>query len=138
MNIIERINALNTTNTRILDSIGLANFVVVVVMVGVTIKDWEPSEMQFKVLIAVGALILTMMGFDVIQFASKRFSDAGLAAAKNPTQPVATNVIPEQSGDTKSAPSSLSRTLEQPIPVLGRVDADVVARVADASRLPSD
>lgn len=138
MNIIERINAINTTNTRVLDSIVLANFVVVICTIGVTFLDWEPKPMQYKVLIAIGALILTMMGFDVLQFASKRFSDAGLAAAKNPNQPVVTNVIPEQSGDTKSAPSSLSRTLEHAVPVLTQADADVVATVAGAPRLPSD
>lgn len=138
MNLIEKINALNTTNTRILDSIVLANFVVVLLTMGVTLLDWEPKPMQLKVLTGIGAGILTMMGFDVLQFWGKRFSDAGYAAAKNPNQPVVTNVVPEQSGDTKSAPGSLSRTLEHPIPVLTKADADVVATVAAAPRLPSD
>lgn len=138
MNLIEKINALNTTNTRILDSIVLANFVVIVLTIGVTILDWEPKAMQLKVLTGLGGGILTMMGFDVLQFWGKRFSDAGYAAAKNPNQPVVTNVVPEQSGDTKPAPGSLSRTLEHPVPVLTQTDAAVVAKIADAPRLPSD
>jgi hypothetical protein len=132
VNIIERINALNTTNTRILDSIGLANFVVVILTIDVTLLHWEPTPMQLKVLAGVGGGILTMMGFDVLQFWGKRFSDAGYAAAKNPNQPVVTNVVPEQSGDSKSAPGSLSRTLEQPVPVLTRTDAQVAAEALEA------
>lgn len=140
MSFIERINAINTTNTRILDSIGLANFVVVIVTTGVTFVGWEPSDKQIKVLVGVGAGILTMMGFDVLQFWGKRFSDAGYAAAKNPNQPVVTNVIPEQSGDTTSATSSLSRTAERPVPmavtargpVLTKEDAQYAAEALEA------
>lgn len=138
MNLKQWINDVNTTNTRILVSIVLAVFVVILLALGVTILHWEPTGMQMKVLIGIGGGVLTMMGFDVLQFWGKRFSDAGYAAAKNPNQPVVTNVVPEQSGDTASAPGSLSRTLEHPVPVLTQADANVVAKVADAPRLPSD
>lgn len=96
------VNDLNTTNARIVISIGLAVFVVIVVTVGVTFMAWEPTAMQLKVLTGVGAGILTMQGFDVLQFWTKRSTDATLAAAKNPSQPVQATVVsetPKESGD---------------------------------------
>ena len=141
LNLKEWVNDVNTTNYRILDSVWLANFVVVLLTISVTFFHWEPSAMQLKIFTGIGAGILTMMGFDVLQFWGKRFSDAGYAAAKNPNQPVVTNVVAEQSGDTKSAPSSLSRTLEHPVPINPelatalQIGADRDARLA-AGTLP--
>lgn len=101
----ERINSLNTTNFRITVSVMLTAFAVVVCFIGVTLLHWEPTEKQITVLEGIALTLLTMMGFDVIQFIGKRQTDAGLAAAKNPNQPVLTNVPPE----TRSA-------IDQPIP----------------------
>jgi hypothetical protein len=56
-----------TTGFRIVVSIALAvldsQALIVAMFLG-----WEPTAMQLKVLIGIGAGILTMMGFDVLQF----------------------------------------------------------------------
>ena len=104
------LNDLNITNARIVVSIGLAAFGVIVCLLGVTFMGWEPTEKQERLLLGIAVVVLTMQGFDVIQFASKRFSDAGLAAAKNSTLPPPAQPVPQDNGDTSSAPSSLSKT----------------------------
>lgn len=90
------VNDVNSTSLRIIVSIGLAVFMIVALTIAMLFFGWEPSPAQKWVLLGIAGGILTMMGFDVIQFIGKRFSDATLAAAKNPTQPV--NV------DTPAAP----------------------------------
>lgn len=82
------VNDVNTTSLRILVSIGLAVFLIIALTVAMLFFAWEPSAAQKWVLIGIAGGTLTMMGFDVIQFIGKRFSDATLAAAKNPSQPV--------------------------------------------------
>jgi hypothetical protein len=103
------VNDLNTTNARIVVSIVLAVFVVLILTIGVTLLGWQPTAMQLKVLIGVGAGILTMQGFDVLQFWGKRFSDAGYVAAKNSALPPPAQPVPQVNGDTPSAPSSLAK-----------------------------
>ena len=48
----------------------------------------QPTALQLRVLTALGALVLTMMGFDVLQFIGKRFSDAEYVAARKGPSPV--------------------------------------------------
>ena len=79
------INTVNTTALRILVSIGLAVVHSTAVVFGMVVWNWQPTPVQLRVLTGVAASILTMMGFDVLQFVAKRFSDAGYAAAKRGT-----------------------------------------------------
>jgi hypothetical protein len=88
------INSVNTTSLRIIASIGGAIFCTSNVLLAMLWKNWTPNPMQYKVLIGIAGVLLTMQGFDVIQFASKRFSDKDYAAAKNPTQPVKVDTPP--------------------------------------------
>lgn len=99
----ERINSLNTTNFRIAVSVVLTAFAVVVCFVGVTFLHWEPTDKQITVLEGIALTLLTMMGFDVIQFIGKRQTDATLAAAKNPNQPVVTAVSSDAAVAIQSA-----------------------------------
>lgn len=70
---------LSTTSFRIVVSIALAvvdsQTLIVAMLFG-----WEPTTMQLKVLGAIGAGILTMMGFDVWQF----WANAKAGAAVKP------------------------------------------------------
>lgn len=118
---IERVNSINTTNTRILLSQITAVILVSLVTIAVLFFGWEPTKIQERVLIGVAAVLLTMMGFDVAQFIGKRFSDAGYAAAKNPNQPVVTAIAPEKNGDTAPEPG----------PVLTQADAKRAAITLD-------
>lgn len=88
------INDVNTTSLRIIVSVFLAAVSIMLVLVAVLLRNWLPTAEQTKVLIGVAGVVLTMMGFDVLQFASKRFSDATYAAAKNPSQPVSVDTPP--------------------------------------------
>lgn len=87
----EWLNTFNTTNYRIFVSTWLAVFLVVTLTVGMIGLGFTPNPVQYKVFMGIGGGILTMMGFDVMQFIGKRFSDANYAAAKNTatTGPVA-------------------------------------------------
>lgn len=91
------INEVNTTSFRILASVFGAIINITAIQVAL-LMGWAPTEIQLKVLIGEAGVLLTMMGFDVIQFASKRFSDKGLAAAKAGTVNV------EQAGTVVAAP----------------------------------
>lgn len=76
------INTVNTTSWRIvLSSLG-AVINITALMIAMLFFHWEPTALQLKVLGGCAGVLLTMMGFDVLQFASKRFSDAGYQAAK--------------------------------------------------------
>lgn len=73
---------INTTNFRIVVSIGLAAFMVLTAWTAILFFAWVPNAMQLRVIGALGGGVLTMMGFDVAQFIGKRFSAAEYAAAK--------------------------------------------------------
>lgn len=88
------INDVNTTSLRIIVSVFLAAVSIMLVLVAVLLRNWLPTAEQTKVLIGVAGVVLTMMGFDVLQFIGKRFSDATYAAAKNPSQPVSVDTPP--------------------------------------------
>lgn len=77
------VNDLNTTAFRIVVSVWIAAFVVVGLTTAMLFFGWQPTTLQLKVLNGVAASVLTMMGFDVLQFVGKRFSDAGYVAARN-------------------------------------------------------
>jgi hypothetical protein len=77
------INTVNTTNLRIIVSAMGAVINVTAIIVAMMIFRWVPTPTQMKVLTGCAGVLLTMMGFDVLQFASKRFSDAGYQAAKS-------------------------------------------------------
>lgn len=57
----------DTTNGRIAASIAMA-VVDTQTLVIAMLFGWEPTSMQLKVLMGIGAGILTMMGFDVWQY----------------------------------------------------------------------
>jgi hypothetical protein len=92
------VNSVNTTSYRIVVSVNLAALSIVLIVVGILFRGWTPNAEQQRVLVGVAGVVLTMMGFDVLQFIGKRFSDATYAAAKNPSQPV--------SVDTPAAPAA--------------------------------
>jgi hypothetical protein len=50
--------------------------------VGILFMNWQPTHMQLEVLIGIGAMILTMMGFDVAQFIAAAKAGVGAAAAE--------------------------------------------------------
>lgn len=79
------LDSINTTNTRIIVSIVMAVTHSTAVVSAMLLRGWEPTPMQYKVLGGDALCILTMMGFDVLQFAAKRFSDGEYARAKNPS-----------------------------------------------------
>ncbi len=75
------IGAVSTTPLRIIVSIALAAFCVFIVMAGLVFRiPW--SDGDIRVLELVGILLLTMMGFDVLQFVSKRTTDNSYVTAK--------------------------------------------------------
>jgi hypothetical protein len=76
------INEVNTTNFRILTSVGIAALAIVFIMIGILWRNWMPTTGQVEVLKGVGIFLAVMMGLDVFQFASKRFSDHEYARAK--------------------------------------------------------
>jgi hypothetical protein len=82
------VNTVNTTAFRVLVSIALAVEVINFVTIGMLFRGWEPTGMQYKVLIGVAGAILTMMGFDVLQFWAKRSTDSGYVTAKQGPSPV--------------------------------------------------
>jgi hypothetical protein len=77
------VNTVNTTSLRIIASIGGAIFCISNVLLAMLWRNWIPDPMQYKVLIGIAGVLLTMMGFDVIQFIGKRFSAAQYVAAKS-------------------------------------------------------
>lgn len=82
------INTVNTTAFRVLISIGMALSHSSAVVIAMLIFAWEPTAMQMKVLTGDAAAILTMMGFDVIQFISKRRTEVDYVQAKQGPSPV--------------------------------------------------
>jgi hypothetical protein len=52
------------------------------VLVATLFFDWQPKEIQIKVLTGLATVVLTMMGFDVLQFIGKRFTNTDYASAK--------------------------------------------------------
>lgn len=96
------INEVNTTSFRIIVSVVLAAIGVVGVLIALLLNNWLPTPEQMRVLEGVSIVVLTMMGFDVLQFVGKRFSDATYVAAKNstptpPDPPLADLPVPDPS-----------------------------------------
>jgi hypothetical protein len=79
------VNDVNTTSLRIAVSVALAAIAIILVLIGILFRNWLPTEQQLTVLKGVALFLAVMMGLDVAQFIGKRFSDAGYAAAKNPS-----------------------------------------------------
>lgn len=98
------LSELNTTNFRIVVSIALAVFYVLVVLGGVMMD----RKMDVGVLGTLQWFLLGMMGLDVASFIGKRFSDIGYASAKaqpqvNVAAPATVQVAPTlpDNGDKK-------------------------------------
>lgn len=104
------INTVNTTAFRVLISIGMALSHSSAVLIAMLIFAWEPSAMQMKVLMGDAGAILTMMGFDVIQFISKRRTEVEYVQAKQGPSPV--NV--EAPSSVVVAPTAASPTAQEP------------------------
>jgi hypothetical protein len=85
--VIEVVNTINTTSLRIVTSVFVAAMLLIMLGFGVLFFGFVPTPQQMTLLYAMGGLLAAMMALDVAQFVGKRFSDAGLAAAKNPVQP---------------------------------------------------
>lgn len=99
------VNDINTTAFRIIASVLLACIGVVIVLLAIVWHNWFPTSEQVRVLAGLATVVLTMMGFDVLQFVGKRFSDTGYAAAKNPSAPSPVNV---------EAPSTVTVSSQSP------------------------
>ena len=118
------VNDLNTTSFRIAVSVIMAAVLCTVVTAAIVLLNWMPTTQQSSVLTGVGAMILTMMGFDVLQFIGQRRTDYGYVAAKQGTpqnmnvrvtaeQPVpVVNVAPEAAPLAPTAPPNLPRPTE--------------------------
>lgn len=91
MKIDEWINEVNTTSLRIITSIIGVVLNITALTIAILAFGWEPTSMQLKVLTGEAGVLLTMMGFDVIQFASKRWTNTDYASAKNPPTQVIAN-----------------------------------------------
>jgi xanthine/uracil/vitamin C permease (AzgA family) len=103
---VDRLNKVNTTSARILASVFLAGMTIAFLLVGILWRNWLPTDQQLTVLKGIGLFLALMMGLDVMQFASKRFSDEKYVAAKNPTSPSPVTV--------ESGPTSVTVTQETP------------------------
>ena len=109
-------NGINTTNTRILVSVGLAAYMVVSLTIAMFF-GWTPTEGQKWVLIGIAGGLLTMMGFDVFQFATKRFSDAGYAAAKAAAKAGSSVDVVGPPAVSATAPTAQEVPVVVPVPV---------------------
>lgn len=81
-------NEVNTTSFRIVMSVVTTCLSILLVLVAIVFFDWQPKPVQITVLTGIAGVVLTMMGFDVIQYIGKRFSDRDLAAARQAPSPV--------------------------------------------------
>ncbi len=126
------VNDINTTSLRIIVSIALAAVMVLMLLVGVTIRNWYPTDMQLKVIYAAGGGLLMMMGFDVTQFAAKRFSDAAYVQAKQGPAAVSieppSNVTVTQDGATTTIAAEPTPT-PQPEPIVAPAPTPEAGRV---------
>lgn len=86
------INEVNTTSFRIITSCIIAFSLSHIVVIAMVWRGYEPTKIHLTVLGAILGGLLTMMGFDVIQFVGKRFTNTDYAAAKNP--PTQVNMAP--------------------------------------------
>lgn len=90
------INEVNTTSLRIIASVVGAVVNITAIQIALLL-GWQPTEIAVKVMLGEAGVLLTMMGYDVIQFISKRFSHTDYVAAKNPSpvtvEPPATVVV---------------------------------------------
>lgn len=119
------VNDLNTTAFRIVASVWIAGLVILALVVAMLFFGWQPSALQLKVLTGIAGVVLTMMGFDVLQFIGKRFSDATYAAAKNPSQPVIVDTpapVAAPASDGIAVPSAPAPPVA-PVPDLSRIPA---------------
>jgi hypothetical protein len=103
------VNTVNTTALRVLVSIALAVEVINAVTIAMLLGRWEPTGTQYKVLIGITGAILTMMGFDVLQFIAKRRTDAEYVAAKQGPSPVSV-----AGPSTVNVDASTTATAERP------------------------
>ena len=82
------INSVNTTSFRIIASVCVACLGVLVILGAMILGGWEPKDSQLTVLLYVGGVVFGMMGLDVAQFATKRFTHSEYVAAKKGPSPI--------------------------------------------------
>lgn len=82
------INTVNTTSFRIVASVTLAFLGALIILCAVVFAGWEPKDSQLTVLFYMGGGLFAMMGLDVTQFATKRFSHVDYVKAKKGPSPV--------------------------------------------------
>lgn len=82
------INTVNTTSFRIIASVTLAVLGALIILSAVVFAGWEPKESQLTLLFYMGGGVFAMMGLDVAQFATKRFTHSEYVAAKKGPSPV--------------------------------------------------
>lgn len=85
------INEVNTTSFRIITSCLIAFSLSHMVVYAVLFQKYEPTKAHMTILTGILGGLLTMMGFDVLQFVGKRFTNTDYAAAKNPPTQVITH-----------------------------------------------
>lgn len=116
------VNDLNTTSFRITISVIMAAVLCTVVTGAVVILNWLPTSQQIMVLAGVATMILTMMGFDVLQYWGQRRTDVRYIEAKNSgpspvsIAPPSEVTIANNNGDTTTV--SATKPDPEPEPVL--------------------
>jgi hypothetical protein len=134
--ITDWINAINTTSLRIVASLALALLCVPMVLLAMLWFAWGPTADQLKVLIGLAGFVLTMMGFDVLQFVGKRFSDAEYVTAKKGPSPVTVEApstvsvtalpseAPARRADAVPAIQAAVRPIDPAVPIGAHIDGE--------------
>lgn len=89
------VNSINTTSFRIITSVIVTAIGMLGLLIALLFFKWEPTALQLKLLEGEAVVALTMMGFDVIQYIGKRFSDKDYATARASVALPAVNVTAE-------------------------------------------
>src|SRR5688500_12710418 len=81
---VNSINSVNSTSFRIMASVVTTCIICIMLVAAILFFGWEPNAIQMMVLYAVGGGLRTMMGYDVVQFVGKRWTDIDFQKARNP------------------------------------------------------
>jgi hypothetical protein len=106
------INTVNTTTLRIIASVCMAFLGTMIILSAIVFAGWEPKDSQLTVLFYLGMGVLAMMGIDLAQFATKRFTHSEYVAAKKGPSPVTVEAPSTVQVDASSAdaPVTIDRT----------------------------
>jgi hypothetical protein len=102
------VNSVNTTSFRIITSVIVTAIGMLGLLIALLFFRWEPTALQLKLLEGEALVALTMMGFDVIQYIGKRFSDKDYATARASVAMPAVNVTAESPAIVQVRPAAAS------------------------------